>query len=61
MEFEKLKKIFSDQPIPEKQGRVRGNKNIFKVGLIDLSLNNFFALLKWSKALYFRALFFQFY
>ena len=24
----------TDQPITEKQGRVRGNKNIFKVGLI---------------------------
>ena len=35
MEFEKLKKKqFSDRPIPEKQGRVRGNKSIFKVGLI---------------------------
>ena len=35
MEFEKLKKKFpTDQPTLEKQGRVRGNKNIFKVGLI---------------------------
>ena len=34
MEFEKLKKIIiQPTPIPEKQGRVRGNKNIFKVGL----------------------------
>ena len=35
MEFEKLKKNYfpTDQPIPEKQGRVRGNKNIFKAGL----------------------------
>ena len=34
MEFEKLKKKFpTDRPIPEKKGRVRGNKNIFKVGL----------------------------
>ena len=34
MEFEKLKNNFpTDRPIPEKQGRVRGNKNIFKVGL----------------------------
>ena len=35
MEFEKLKKnnFPTDGPIPEKQGRVRGNKNIFKVGL----------------------------
>ena len=33
MEFEKLKKkIPTDRPIPEKQGQVRGNKNIFKVG-----------------------------
>ena len=32
IQFEKLKK--SDRPtIPVKQGRVRGNKNIFKVGL----------------------------
>ena len=30
MEFEKL----TDLPIPEKQDRVRGNKNIFKVGLV---------------------------
>ena len=29
----KKKKFPTDQPIPEKQGRVRGNKNIFKVGL----------------------------
>ena len=34
MEFEKVKKKYpTDLPIPEKQGRVRGNKNIFKVGL----------------------------
>ena len=33
MEFEKLNKKISDRPIPEKQGRLRGNKNIFKVGL----------------------------
>ena len=34
MEFEKLKKnnFPADLPIPEKQGQVRGNKNIFKVG-----------------------------
>ena len=33
MEFEKIKNNFlTDRPIPEKQGRVRGNKNIFKVG-----------------------------
>ena len=35
--FQNLRKISNnfptDQPIPEKQGRVRGNKNIFKVGL----------------------------
>ena len=36
MEFEKLKKnnFPTDQPISEKQGQVRGNKNIFKVGRI---------------------------
>ena len=30
----RVKKIIfpTDRPIPEKQGRVRGNKNIFKVG-----------------------------
>ena len=35
MEFEKLKKnnFPTYRPIPEKQGWVRGNKNIFKVGL----------------------------
>ena len=35
MKFEKLKKnnFPADRPTPEKQGRVRGNKNIFKVGL----------------------------
>ena len=34
MEFEKLKKkkFPTDRPIPENQGWVRGNKNIFKVG-----------------------------
>ena len=33
MEFEKLKKkIPTDLPMPEKKGRLRGNKNIFKVG-----------------------------
>ena len=34
LKFESKKKyIFSDRrPIPEKQGPVRGNKNIFKVG-----------------------------
>ena len=36
MEFEKLKKnnFPTDRPIPEKQSRVRGNKNIFRVGLV---------------------------
>ena len=36
IEFEKLKKnnFPTDRPIQEKQGRERGNKNIFKVGLI---------------------------
>ena len=40
MEFEKLKKIYfpTDRPIPEKQCRVRGNKNIFKVGLMSVTL-----------------------
>ena len=35
MEFEKVKKNHfpTDRPIPGKPGRVRGNKNIFKVGL----------------------------
>ena len=35
LKFESKKKnIFpTDRPIPEKQGRVRGNKNIFKLGL----------------------------
>ena len=42
MEFEKLKKnnFPTDRPIPEKQGRVKGNKNIFKVGL-GTHLNRF--------------------
>ena len=31
------KKISTDRPTSEKQGRVRGNKNIFKVGLVNLS------------------------
>ena len=36
MEFEKLKKNFqTDRSIPEKQGRVRGNKKIFKVDPSD--------------------------
>ena len=29
-------KFLTDRPKPAKQGRVRGNKNIFKVGLMDL-------------------------
>ena len=33
IEYEKLKKIPIDRPILVKQGPVRGNKNIFKVGL----------------------------
>ena len=35
MEFEKLTKnnFPTHRPIPEKHGRVRGNKNIFKIGL----------------------------
>ena len=35
IQFEKVKKnnFSSNRPIPVKQGRVRGNKNIFKVGL----------------------------
>ena len=32
----KKKEFPTDRPIPEKQGRVRGNKNIFKVGLMRL-------------------------
>ena len=31
--FSKKNKFPTDGPIPVKQGRVRGNKNIFKVGL----------------------------
>ena len=37
IQFEKLKKLIfqpTDRPITVKQGRVRGNKNIFKVGLM---------------------------
>ena len=33
IQFEKLKKNPTDRPIRVKQGRVRGNKNIFKIGL----------------------------
>ena len=38
IEFEKLKKnnFPTDRLLPEKQGRVRGNKNIFKDGLIGV-------------------------
>ena len=38
IQFEKLKKnnFPTDRSILVKQGRVRGNKNIFKVGLIPL-------------------------
>ena len=31
--IQKLKENPTNRPIPVKQGRVRGNKNIFKVGL----------------------------
>ena len=34
--WEVKKKNPTDRPIPVKQGQVRGNKNIFKVGLILL-------------------------
>ena len=37
-EVEKNK--FSDRPIPEKQGRVRGNKSIFKAGLSFLQTDS---------------------
>ena len=33
LRVKKIKKFPTVRPIPEKQGRVRGNKNIFKVGL----------------------------
>ena len=33
LRVKKKKNFPTDRPIPEKQGRVRGNKNIFKVGL----------------------------
>ena len=40
MEFERLKKKFPiDGPILVKRGRVRGNKNIFKVGPSDLKVS----------------------
>ena len=46
MEFEKLKKkkFPTDRPIPEKQGRVRENKNIFKVGPIQSDKPHCFSL-----------------
>ena len=31
----------TDRPIPEKQGRERGNKNIFKVGLMYKSSTSY--------------------
>ena len=31
IQIEKLKKIQTDRPIPVKQGRVRGNKNILRL------------------------------
>ena len=35
MQFEKKKNGFpTGRPVPERMGRVRGNKNIFKVGII---------------------------
>ena len=37
--LEVKKKFPTDRPILEKQGRVRGNKNIFKVGLRGLTWN----------------------
>ena len=36
--FSYNKKFPTDQPITVKQGRVWGNKNIFKVGIMDLEL-----------------------
>ena len=42
-EILKKKKIPTDRPISEKQGRERGNKNIFKVGLIDTVDSEMFA------------------
>ena len=43
MEFEKLKKnnFPTDRPIPEEQGRVRGNKSIFKAGLIHIWITTY--------------------
>ena len=34
-----VEKIPTDQPMPVKHGRVRGNKSIFKVGLIKFHLD----------------------
>ena len=44
IQLEKLnKKIPNDRPIPVKQGRVRGNKNIFNVGLTtDSSIRKYY-------------------
>ena len=41
IQFEKVKKKYfpTNRPIPVKQGRVRGNKNIFKAGLKHAKLN----------------------
>ena len=46
MQLEKLKKKFwpTDWPIPVKQGRVRENKNIFKV---DLKAHSGSAVAQW--------------
>ena len=41
--LKKKKKNPTDRPISEKQGRERGNKNIFKVGLIDTVDSEMFA------------------
>ena len=44
IQFEKLKKkIPTNRPILVKQGQVRGNKNIFQVGLsvVALSINSY--------------------
>ena len=36
--FSEKKKFPTDRPIPVKQGRVRGNKNTFKVGLMAFNI-----------------------
>ena len=61
-EFKKNKKnnFPTDRPIPEKQGRVRRNKNIFKVGLIVSNFFYFRSLFK-KKALYFRVITYNLY